>query len=69
VNPAQAIQAHVGGSQRSVARAIGEPQPAWNRYLKGQQTPSVDKVASWVDAIGVDLSYTRRGWAVVERTP
>ena len=66
-NAAQAIQTHLGGTQRGVARTLGLSHQQWNRYIKGRACPSADAVQGWCEAAGVSLVCEGAGWRVGER--
>jgi len=67
MNAAQAIQAHLGGTQREVAARLGLSHQQWNRYIKGRACPSADAVQGWCEAAGVSLVCEGAGWRVGER--
>ena len=64
MTPAQAIQAHLGGTQREVAERLGLTFQSWNRYLKGRACPSADVVQGWCKAVGVTLACDGSAWRV-----
>lgn len=55
----------------AVARVLGEHPNAWGRYVRGEVSPSADRVAGWVARLhdaGIDAGLTvgAAGWAVRE---
>jgi len=65
MNPAQAIQTAIGGTQASVAARVGESPQAWGQYVAGKRTPKADKVAAWCVCAGVGLWCDAHGWKAV----
>ena len=64
MNAAQAIQAHIGGTQRATAERVGVSFQQWNRYLRGRASPSADAVLGWCEVLGVTMLVGGDGWEV-----
>lgn len=65
MNPAEAIQAHIGGTQRAVAELVGEHEVSWGEYIRGRKSPSARKIETWCERAEVDLVCEREGWHVL----
>ena len=61
---ASALHAHIGGTQTEVARRLGEHQPAWGRYIRGDVQPRAERVRRWATVLGVALFVDVDGWRV-----